>query len=251
MQDVAYQSMSRLQTTHWWWRGMRRVYRRILRTYGSHGGVTADIGCGFGANLPVLQDETAPRLLVGVDVSFDALDSIPRRPGLALVQARADALPFRAGAFDTLALLAVVEHVEHDEQVVGEAYRVCKPGGLQVLLTSAFMILWSHHDTANGHIRRYRTAALERLQRAAGWHVLHNTYVNVAIFPLVALVRQMQRRSRPSGDSAYDMGPNPPVIRRILESLLALEAMGLLRGVRFPFGVDVVNVCRKPSGEDA
>jgi len=179
---------------------------------------------------------------VGVDASHEALSAIPRRAGLALVQAHADALPFRRDSFGTLALLAVIEHVDQDNKVLQESYRVARKGSIQILLTSAFMLLWSHHDTANEHRRRYLASQLDRLQRAAGWRVLRTGYINAFIFPLVALVRLAQRRSRPPENAAYDMGPNPYPFNRVLEYLLRFEGWLLRCGMIMPFGVDLFSV---------
>jgi SAM-dependent methyltransferase len=249
MDENAYTQMRQLQEQHWWWRGMRHVYRIALRRYKAGDSRVAptrrvlDVGCGFGANLALLNEEAAHGgLVVGVDVSHEALSLIPRRPKLALVQAAADALPFRKESFDTVALLAVIEHVERDGVVLNEAYRVARPGALQLLLTSAFMLLWSHHDVANGHLRRYRVQQVKDLQRRAGWHILSARYANTLIFPLVALVRWLQRGTKSPHSAEYDMGPNPPLLRQILEGLLWLEA---LTEARIPFGVDIFTVCRK------
>lgn len=229
---------------------MRHVYRRALAEYWrarAYGGSTRvlDVGCGFGANLPVYA-EFQPGLLVGVDISREALCAIDARSRLALVQATADALPFRQGTFDAVGVLAVIEHVERDDRVLAESYRVVKPGGLQLLLTSAFMLLWSHHDSANRHLRRYNARALRRLQSAAGWRVVRMSYINAAIFPLVVAVRLAQRLTHPRGEAAYDMGPNPLLIRRLFEWLLKAEAWLTIRlGIALPFGVDLFCVSER------
>ncbi len=255
MQTHAYDAMQEMQEYHWWWRGMRRLYRAALDRFcpldPTHIRTrrVIDVGCGFGANLPVLSPFGD---VVGVDVSFEALQAIKDRPTLGLVQAEADALPFRAETFDVVALLAVVEHVDQDDRVLRESYRVAHAGGIQILLTSAFMLLWSHHDAANNHRRRYRAAQLDRLQRTAGWHVLATSYANVFIFPIVALVRILQRRirshEREAPAAAYDMGPNLGPLNGLLERFLVVEAWLITRGIRLPFGVDLFSVARR---EDA
>jgi ubiquinone/menaquinone biosynthesis C-methylase UbiE len=252
MEEHAYAQMQQMQARHWWWRGMRRLYRTALHKYLSPPTAIrltksrrlADIGCGFGANLEVLNEHGA---VVGVDVSLEALQAIRQRPSLGLVQAAADALPFKDGAFDAVALLAVVEHAEDDVAVLRESRRVTRAGGLQILLTSAFMLLWSHHDIANEHKRRYRTVALDQAQQAAGWRVLRSTYVNVALFPAVALVRWWQRRQEPAEQipSEYDMGPNLGPFGAIPEAFLALEAAIVVHtGLPLPFGVDLFSIAR-------
>jgi ubiquinone/menaquinone biosynthesis C-methylase UbiE len=209
------------------------------------------VGCGFGANIPVLNEFGN---VVGVDIALDALRAIRTRPVLGLVQAEADALPFRTEAFDVVALLAVVEHAEHDDHVLTESHRIAKPGAIQILLTSAFMLLWSHHDVANNHFRRYRAKQLDRVQRAAGWRILTTSYINAFVFPAVAVVRIIQRftqRANSGTSSAYDMGPNPQPLNAILEMLLNIETWLITRlRLRLPFGVDVFSVTQRVDQKD-
>jgi SAM-dependent methyltransferase len=244
MRPEAYQTMRMLQTRHWWWRGLHHFYRRTLREFTPQKPQRVlDVGCGFGVNLPLLEQEAARGgLLVGMDISREALESIPRRSRLALVQARADALPFRRESFDTLALLAVLEHVECDAHALRESYRVARHGALQLILTSAFMLLWSPHDVANGHHRRYRASQLEPLQLQAGWRALRTTYVNAVLFPLAVMVRFVQRRLPLSEGARYDMGPDIPWLSGILEGMMWLESLPF---VRSPFGVNLFSVTVK------
>ena len=63
-------------------------------------GRTLDLGCGTGRNLPLLPPGART---VALDPSPEALARARRRaPTVPLVQARAEALPFRDGTFDTI-----------------------------------------------------------------------------------------------------------------------------------------------------
>lgn len=252
MEQHAYAEMQKMQSRHWWWRGMRRLYRAALSRYlppTQSQRLIADIGCGFGGNIGTLKQYGR---VVAIDVSAEALTAISLlsaadQPVLR-VQAAADALPFRANTFDVVALLAVVEHAGDDTRVLCESQRVTRPGGLQILLTSALMLLWSHHDVANQHQRRYRAAQLDAVQGAGGWRVLRTAYVNAFLFPAVLAVRLLQRLRRSvvreqHAGGEYDMGPQLGVLGRIPESLLALEGWLFAGGwLSMPFGVDLFSV---------
>jgi ubiquinone/menaquinone biosynthesis C-methylase UbiE len=63
-------------------------------------GRVLDVGCGTGRNLVLLPPGTGA---TGLDPSWDALQRARRRaPGVPLVQASAEALPFRDATFDTV-----------------------------------------------------------------------------------------------------------------------------------------------------
>jgi ubiquinone/menaquinone biosynthesis C-methylase UbiE len=90
-------------------------------------GLTLDLGCGTGRNLPLLP---AGARGVGVDPCRETLIRARRRaPSALLVQARAEQLPFRPGAFDTVLSGLVLCSVIDPGLAVSEIQRVLAPGG--------------------------------------------------------------------------------------------------------------------------
>lgn len=90
-------------------------------------GRTLDLGCGTGRNLPLLPVGTRA---VGVDPCAQSLARALRRaPGALLVRARAEALPFRDGIFDTVASGLVLCSVADPAEAAAEILRVLAPGG--------------------------------------------------------------------------------------------------------------------------
>jgi ubiquinone/menaquinone biosynthesis C-methylase UbiE len=90
-------------------------------------GRTLDLGCGTGRNLPLYADGAT---IVGLDPAWDSLLAARRRaPGRPLVRARAEALPFRDGAFDTVVSGLVFCSVSEVPRGLAEVERVLRPGG--------------------------------------------------------------------------------------------------------------------------
>ena len=241
MLEEAHIALHELENGHWWYVGARRVYRRLLDiALGQPSGAlrVLDAGCGSGGNLEIFE-HYGPT--VGMDISGLALQLAPQRPQLGLVQASATALPFASESFDSVNLMGVIEHLEDDVGALQEAARVCRPSGAVALLTSAFPILWSHHDEANLHKRRYRAQELRAKLRAAGLRPVRLTYQNFFVFPATLLVRLLQRRA--SNAPRYDMGNPPAWLNSLLIQLIGVESW-LLRFVDFPFGVDLIAIVR-------
>jgi ubiquinone/menaquinone biosynthesis C-methylase UbiE len=91
-----------------------------------------DLGSGTGRSLPLL---AAGAWVVGLDPARDALRRARRRaPAVPLVQARAEALPFRDGAFATVVGALVLCTVDDPVTALAEARRVLRPGGQLRLL---------------------------------------------------------------------------------------------------------------------
>ena len=96
-------------------------------------GRTLDLGCGTGRNLPLLIPPAGP--VVGLDPNPAVLAAARRRaPRAFLVQGRAEALPFRDGAFDTVVSGLVFCSVAAPARGLSEIRRVLGRGGrLQML----------------------------------------------------------------------------------------------------------------------
>jgi ubiquinone/menaquinone biosynthesis C-methylase UbiE len=95
-------------------------------------GRTLDLGCGTGRNLPWLP---AGARAVGVDPSPPAIRRARRRaPAVPLVIARAEALPFRDGTFDTVLSGLVFCSVGDPARGLAEVRRVLRPGGMLRML---------------------------------------------------------------------------------------------------------------------
>jgi SAM-dependent methyltransferase len=239
MEEQAYTDIHLLEREHWWYRGTRAVYQTLLRRYAPQTrdlGPILDLGCGTGGNLALLSGWGA---VTGLDGWHPALRLCPAGTR-ALVQGSAQRLPFGDEAFGLVAMLGVLEHVSDDVTVLREARRVCRPDGLILLLTSAFMSLWSQHDVANRHVRRYRASELRAKATGVGLRVRFLSYQNALLFPLALAIRLLQRLWA-RGEPRIDMFPMPEPINTALARLLALEGR-LMAWTSLPVGVSLIAV---------
>lgn len=105
--------------------------RQVLPILLQHPGCCLlDIGCGWEGRL-LKSVEPYVKRAVGVDFKAPSIAT----PKLTTIAATlTDELPFPDATFDVVTLLAVLEHLSHPRAMVGEIFRVLKPGG-QVVLT--------------------------------------------------------------------------------------------------------------------
>lgn len=109
--------------------GFGRWRRALARTAR---GCTLEVGCGTGRNLPLYPSGV---FVLGLDPDPRILARARRRAShVPLVAARAEALPFRAGTFDTVVSSLVFCSVDDPVQGLREIRRVLRAGGrLQML----------------------------------------------------------------------------------------------------------------------
>ena len=201
-----------LEHRHWWYAGRRALVRRLME--GEAAGNGLDIGAGSGGNAGVLRD-------LGWDMT--ALERSPTAAelasarGLPVVRGDAQQLPFADASFDLVMSTDMWEHIVDDRAVAHESFRVCRPGGRLLVAVPVGMDLWSGHDVALGHVRRYERAELLELIEGAGFRVLDTVSWNV-------LLRPVARVRRRSNTSHSEMVPINPVLNFALRCVVALEA---------------------------
>lgn len=62
--------------------------------------------------------------------------------------------------YDSIIYIDVLEHIEHDREELEHAFRHLKAGGKLVVLSPAYMYLYTEFDKAIGHYRRYTSKTL-------------------------------------------------------------------------------------------
>jgi ubiquinone/menaquinone biosynthesis C-methylase UbiE len=237
-----YERMHRLERNHWWFRGKREAIAALLDRTGigppTSGERIVDVGCGTGA---VLERFGAGATAVGIDDHVEALRYAGRRPGARLMRSDARRLPFRDASVDRLFLLDVAEHVDDDRRVFAEVRRVLKPAGVAVVHVPAHPSMWSPHDEAMHHVRRYTRPELAAKLEEAGLATLAFTYTFAAILAPAACVRAVKRRN--GGAERADFGVAPRWANAPLSIWQRVEA-AWLRRLDLPFGLSIAAVVR-------
>lgn len=116
------------------------------------------------------------------------------------------------GAFD------VLEHLEHPEILLGEMFRILRPGGYFVCSVPAYQWLFSDFDVSIGHFRRYSRRELEYLIATAGL----NTIEKKSIFGYLIVPAFILRRipyllgfKQHSNNAKKKIGGSPSVLNKL------------------------------------
>ena len=244
MRPGEHERLTEREREYWWHVGRRHILRAVLDERLGDGGDNRilDVGCGAGGNLELLGQYGS---VVGIDdapASMAILRAATPRP--PAIYGSAVNLPILSGTFDAIALLDVLEHIDDDTAVLRECHRVLRPGASLVISVPAYQWLWSGHDEALGHRRRYTKTGLTDLIARAGFRPRRVTYAVSFLFPLIAGYRVVERMSSRRQASSYVMVPR--AVNALFVSVLWAEARLIRAGIVLPFGTSIVVAAVKP-----
>jgi SAM-dependent methyltransferase len=221
-----------LEERHWWYAERRALVRRLVSPLSP--GRALDVGCGSGGNTAVLRD--LGWRVAGLEYSPAAAPLAAGR-GLPVVRGDARRLPFRDRSMDLVMSTDMWEHIDDHDAVARETVRVLRPGGRALVTVPCSMKLWSGHDLALGHVRRYEKDELVAVMEQAGLEVVDVMSWNVLLRP----VARVRRRRRVTSES--EMEPVHPVVNAGLR--LAVGAERYLPVRRLP-GISLVALAQRP-----
>lgn len=210
MKRAQIENMADLEDNHWWFRERRHIIAKAIE--GIPASTALDIGAGAGGNTRVL--EAAGWRATALEFS-DAGVELGRARGLDVVQGDARDIPFPDDSFGLVVAYDVLEHITEDDKVVAEIARVVRPGGRVLIAVPADPRLWSPHDEAIGHVRRYTRPELVKLFDGPRFRINEVRSWNVLLRPVVA------RRRKQITDN--DLTPVPKVVNGALSLIIKAE----------------------------
>ena len=241
MEAAALDELRASEDEHWWFRARRRALRPLVQTALELAppGPVLDLGCGTGGNLAHLFGGTR-RTLLGLDREPVALAHCARRTAHVsgpdawkLLRAEGCRLPLADGSVAVISAFDLLEHLPDDAACLREIARVLAPGGQLIASVPAWPALWSAHDEALSHVRRYARGELEQRLAGAGLELERRRGFNLLLLPPIALVRWLRRDA-----NGTDFRPTSPLASTALAALFAVER-ALQRCLGLPLGLSL------------
>lgn len=230
MEGTEVRKLTELEDRHWWYRERRALVTRALR--GRRPGTALDVGAAGGGNTRVLQalGWRAAALEYGEEGA-----QVCAERGIPVLRGDATRLPLAGESLDLVVAYDVLEHIEDDGAAAKGVFQLLKPGGLFLVAVPCDMKLWSAHDVAVNHVRRYSRAGLLGLLTGAGFEIEDARSWMVLLRPAVRL----RRRSA----TGSDLDDPPAWLNTALGVVVAAERW--LPVGRLP-GVSLLVTARRP-----
>ena len=235
MERAVFDRMAEHDQVHWWYVARRKILADLIAREAGlpENARILEIGCGTGHNFGMLRGFGR---LDALEVDAEARALASARLGHEVGDAP---LPELAGvpdrAYDLIALLDVLEHVDGDQAALESIAAKLAPGGRILVTVPAYQWMWSAHDLAHHHKRRYSKRALRAAAEAAGLKVRRIGYFNSLLFPLAAAVRII---GKIAGKSSSDDKLPPRPLNALFEKIFALERH-IVGRMPFPAGVSL------------
>ncbi|HTY55038.1 MAG TPA: class I SAM-dependent methyltransferase [Candidatus Binataceae bacterium] len=241
MDREIYIRMAEVEDDHWWFSGRRIILDSMLaRTDLPKDAAILEAGCGTGGNLRMLSRRGS---VCAMELDQQACEFARSRAVADVARGKLpDQIPFGNRNFDVVLLIDVLEHLDDDGAALGALRERIKPGGILLATVPAFQLLWSPHDVAHHHRRRYRAGQLREVVSEAGFDILYLSYYNTMLFAPILAARVAQRLTgRHPEDHGLKLPPRP--VNWALRQTFAAERL-LLRRVSFPVGVSLIVLAR-------
>jgi SAM-dependent methyltransferase len=195
-----------------------------------------NIGAGTGDDLKILKNFGKNYV---IDIDANALAVIDDSLCEDKQQGDACNLPYENNFFDVVIACDVFEHINDHLKAISEAHRVLKPDGILLFTVPAFQSIYSSHDRALDHFRRYSKKTITEALAPFGKKKMY--YWNTLLFPPAALGRLIRKNAPPKVD-------NPQLgkwINRRMYGILKLDNFLIKKNLSLPAGLSIVGYCYK------
>ncbi|MBI4778997.1 class I SAM-dependent methyltransferase [Candidatus Falkowbacteria bacterium] len=232
---------------HFWFSARLKLIENLLKNFlfATNKKLILDLGCGTGTELEKLAKYGTVSAL---DINQSAL-ALAKEKKCQAILADIEKFTLPKENYDVICCFDLLEHLNEDEKVLNNICQSLKNNGYLFFTVPAVKSIFSTHDLALSHRRRYNREELNHKLIKTGFTVMSLGYWNSILFPLEAAVRIIKRflyfRLFKKIDLRPDTKPINSTMNKIFFAVLNLENILIDHGMKFPFGLTIYGVAKK------
>jgi SAM-dependent methyltransferase len=239
LKDSEIQKLADYEEENWWFVGRRKIVSNFIMKYFK-----------INPNLKILDAGSGTGKTTNYFKQIGDVHGIERsstgvihcnKLGLKIVQGHLNYLPFAANTFDIITLLDVLEHIENDLEMLKKLKPLLKPNGKLIITVPAYQLLWTEHDIALSHFRRYTAKTLESVLKKADFQISRTSYFITALLPLIFSYKILLKFKKSKNNPQSHSHQFPEIINTMLQKIILFESK-FLKKINFPFGASVICV---------
>ncbi|HEX3852616.1 MAG TPA: methyltransferase domain-containing protein [Polyangiaceae bacterium] len=233
---------------HPWETARAAAIERIIREAKVSPHAILDYGCGDGFTGERMLRAFGASSLVGFDIHLTDEQCGARSNGT--IAYANDWTRTGTRSFDLCLLCDVIEHVADDRALLELVRKRLCDNGQALITVPAFQALFSNHDRALKHFRRYALGQLQSVIASAGFELVSSGYMFASLLAGRGLAMLAEAiKPKESGDQ-FGIGAwtGSPRLTQAVEAVLNLDNSTLFglakRGIRLP-GLSAWALCKK------
>lgn len=193
-----------------------------------------DIGSNTGVNIPILKKYGE---VYAIDINKKNISLAKKHDPKETKIMDATNLKYPNKFFDVVCIFDVLEHIPNHKKAVKEIQRVLKKEGYCFVGVPAFNFLFSSHDRAVGHQRRYNPKELDNLFQ--NFKIIFGGFWNFLFFFPICILRLVKKSKNTGKEDCYTFNK---VINNLMFQLLNLENIFIRNGINFPIGISIYRI---------
>lgn len=183
--------------------------------------------------------------VISIEPVYDGCAKVAKM-GLPVFSGKLQDLNLPNYSLPAVGFFDVLEHIEDDKEFLKYVHSKLASSGLIFLTVPAHKWLFSEHDIALGHFRRYGLAKLVKLINESGFEIIRADYLFSVLVPAAILLRRIPFLLKKKRGVEFVLKNSEQVLQvsSIIDKLLKI-IFRLERKTRFPFGLSIFAVAKK------
>ena len=157
--------------------------------------------------------------------------------------------------YDVILMLDVLEHLEFPTQELMRLSDSTKKGGYLIITVPAYQWLFSNHDIALDHWKRYSIKDLNR-EIPKNFELIKISHFVSSLFPIAVGLRlfgilkyRLNKNQNRKRNIKKQSSRKFKILDKFLRKIMSFEVNRILNGSKLPFGLSIVAIYKKNDGQ--